>query len=455
MKTKEDLVLEYLADEATSVDLQQLFAWVRESPENSAEFARLASLHGDLRAQLSADRELRTTYPIETAVPLTQTSNVRRRRALVALAVAACLLIAFTVALLPRTDDPQIAGASTSSFATVAQVVDAKWDGELTFEPGDRVGSKNLYLAAGIVRLRFDDGVEVTLQGPAEYALIAPGKTRLTSGLLTATVPEGAEGFQVETPTAQVIDLGTAFGIELDENGDANVSVFEGEVDVVRRESQEKRLLKEGESLRVASGKAMEQSEIDPTPYEKIWPVSSGIAGSSGAFRLAPPWPRRLRLFRSDTEIFVVPERYTVTLAEPLSVNVSTPGTFVREDELTPAVVATGESVRSFILHYQPEQARPPRLAERITGSIVFDRPVLGLILLRDELKASGEILSLRRIGEVHRGRPMELNGRPAGDQITLSPDRRTVNLSLAAPHHTSDLVRVIVDASIPSSADK
>ena len=42
------------------------------------------------------------------------------------------------------------------------------------------------------------------------------------------TVPPGAEGFRVDTPSAQVVDLGTAFGIEQFADGTSKVSVFDG-----------------------------------------------------------------------------------------------------------------------------------------------------------------------------------------------------------------------------------
>ena len=66
-------------------------------------------------------------------------------------------------------------------------------------------------------------------QGPAEYELVSISQTKLNSGLLSATVPPGSEGFEVTTPTARVVDLGTAFGVQLSDSGSSNVTVFDGE----------------------------------------------------------------------------------------------------------------------------------------------------------------------------------------------------------------------------------
>ncbi|MCP4786438.1 MAG: FecR domain-containing protein, partial [Fuerstiella sp.] len=132
------------------------------------------------------------------------------------------------------------------SFASIARVVDVQWSDNRRFVQGERLDAGRVSFASGVVRLQFDDGVEVTLEGPADYELIALGKTRLHTGLLSATVPPGAEGFRVDTPSARVIDLGTAFGIRLDDSGVAEVSVFDGLVDVVPHDSEETRRLKEG-----------------------------------------------------------------------------------------------------------------------------------------------------------------------------------------------------------------
>jgi hypothetical protein len=45
-------------------------------------------------------------------------------------------------------------------------------------------------------------------------------------------VPDEAQGFEVIVPQATVADLGTEFGIEVDNMGQSNVVVFEGEIEV-------------------------------------------------------------------------------------------------------------------------------------------------------------------------------------------------------------------------------
>ena len=56
----------------------------------------------------------------------------------------------------------------------------------------------------------------------------------LKSGRLTAEVPPAASGFTVNTPRLNAVDIGTRFGVNVEENGDSELHVMEGEVEVSR-----------------------------------------------------------------------------------------------------------------------------------------------------------------------------------------------------------------------------
>lgn len=462
-----DLIPRYIQGEASESEAKALFDWITSDAEHAKQFARAAVLHSQLREQFSGEIQARESGELDlrslhrrTSVDSASTGPssrsrgtvTRRRAALLAVSLVACCLVALFPLIFPAEVEQAVVDAPEprGEFATIVQMVDVDWldESEVDHVIGDRVAASSFQLERGMIRFRIDSGVEVTLEGPADFEVVSPDVALFRRGLLTSTVPPGAEGFRVETPTTKVVDLGTAFGIRLDESGVPEVSVFDGQVEVGLHSSDTRQLLNEGDSVRVDAETGIETIPIDVSAYEKIWPFSSGIVGSTGAFRFAPPWPRRLRFVRSDSEIFVVPERFVTELVEPLRVNVSTPGEYRNVAKLTPDTIPSATNVRSFVLHYQPKEARPPRLARRITGSITFDQPVLGLILLHDELRDSALRFSPRRAGEAKERRQLELNDRPIGDRVTLSPDRRTVTLNLSSPNETSDLLRVIVDAS-------
>ncbi|MCB1090325.1 MAG: FecR domain-containing protein, partial [Verrucomicrobiae bacterium] len=53
-------------------------------------------------------------------------------------------------------------------------------------------------------------------------------------GKLTADVPKAATGFVINTPRVNVVDIGTRFGVSVEENGDSEVHVMQGVVEVSR-----------------------------------------------------------------------------------------------------------------------------------------------------------------------------------------------------------------------------
>lgn len=424
---------------ANENQLSELTEILRESPSARDEYLALVDLHAILATDIS-------TAPTVQQPTIAKPGALPRRMWIpFAAALAACLLIAFTWFDVDDSD------AGPNSFATVAQAAEAVWESG-RIASGSRIGPETMRLKSGLVRIEFDSGVEVTLEGPAVFKLVDVANTELISGLLTATVPPGAEGFTVDTPSAQVIDLGTSFGIDLRSDGFSNVSVFDGKVEVApldptARDTTDRLLLSEGESVRIGTGYEIEDVDFDPKPFGKIWPFASGIVGSTDTISFVPPWPRKIRLVKSDEQIFIRPEGHAVQLETELKVNISEPGDCTEIANLSPKTLPAKETIRSYVLHFSPESQRVERRAKRVTGSITFDRPVLGMIVSHDELLTSSRRFGRRGDGGANHRRELNFTGDAAGDRITLSEDRKTVTLDLISPRRSSDLVRVIVES--------
>ncbi|VAX41060.1 hypothetical protein MNBD_PLANCTO02-1019, partial [hydrothermal vent metagenome] len=73
-----------------------------------------------------------------------------------------------------------------------------------------------------------------------ELYIISADRVQLIKGRLSASVPEPARGFQVVTKTMTIVDLGTRFGAMVDDDGKAEVHVFEGEVEVTPQSPESK-----------------------------------------------------------------------------------------------------------------------------------------------------------------------------------------------------------------------
>lgn len=127
------------------------------------------------------------------------------------------------------------ASYSTAPTAYVASARDCVWNDEASvIVAGDQLAAgRRLDLASGRVTLRLPKGVEVVLEGPAFWEFRGETACFLGGGQLTARVPERARGFVVETPAGRVIDLGTEFGVRVEEQGATEVHVFSGQVNFV------------------------------------------------------------------------------------------------------------------------------------------------------------------------------------------------------------------------------
>lgn len=115
--------------------------------------------------------------------------------------------------------------------ATLIDSMGAQWAGtESIMSKGMRftTGRKPVSLKEGLADLCFDNGAVLTLEGPAEFQILAEDHLKLNTGRLYATVPKKAIGFTIHTPNARIVDLGTEFGVEADLCGNTTLHVMEG-----------------------------------------------------------------------------------------------------------------------------------------------------------------------------------------------------------------------------------
>jgi hypothetical protein len=127
------------------------------------------------------------------------------------------------------------AAASKSAPANIAWLVNAQdclWGGKDQKPGRDMRAGKTLRLDRGLAEIEFEKGARVILQGPAGLELLSESSARLLYGTLTARVPAPARGFTVLSPGGKVVDLGTEFGLAVDQGGATTMlRVFTGEVE--------------------------------------------------------------------------------------------------------------------------------------------------------------------------------------------------------------------------------
>lgn len=146
--------------------------------------------------------------------------------------------------------------APAVEVARLTDVFEAQW-ADAAQTPSTEaalLAGQTLELRSGFATLRFVNGAEVLLEGPATFRLESVAAGWLGRGKLVGRVKTArAHGFTIHTPTVTVIDQGTEFGLAVDEVGHTEAHVFKGKV--------ETRLMANGRAagdiLRVDAGQAV------------------------------------------------------------------------------------------------------------------------------------------------------------------------------------------------------
>jgi hypothetical protein len=120
---------------------------------------------------------------------------------------------------------------SSGNIAWLVNAQDCRWAGSEQKPGRDMQPGKVLRLEQGLAEIEFDGGARVIMQAPAGLELISGSSARLRCGTLTARVPRDARGFTVLSPGGKVVDLGTEFGLSVDDGGTTTIRVFKGEVE--------------------------------------------------------------------------------------------------------------------------------------------------------------------------------------------------------------------------------
>jgi len=153
---------------------------------------------------------------------------------------------------------------SSVEVATVVDQVDTVWASGAGPETGSRLWSReaSFHLNNGILKIQYDDGVDVLIQGPAVFEVERSG-LYLEYGRLYSSVSDTGLGFTVTTPTSQFVDQGTEFGVQADVNGSAELHVIKGKVQLfadLKGISRTSQLVTESKAVRYNANSGQVQS---------------------------------------------------------------------------------------------------------------------------------------------------------------------------------------------------
>lgn len=127
-------------------------------------------------------------------------------------------------------------------------------------------------LPEGNYQLVFSNGTKVNLNQKAEIELIDEENMVLHYGNLLAEVSKETKSFSVRTPGAHVVDLGTVFGIQVDDNQDSNIYVKEGVVAVSSLDFENRQVIRMDQQIDVDSKGQFSPKRRYVEPLEQVIP---------------------------------------------------------------------------------------------------------------------------------------------------------------------------------------
>lgn len=342
-----------------------------------------------------------------------------------------------------------------SHLAVVTQSNQVVWDsGSATPHIGSAVSADILRLTSGVLELEFATGASLRIRGPAEFALISKSRGKLTFGELAAHVPDQAHGFTIDTPSVEVVDLGTEFAINVERNGVADVHVFRGLVET-RMPSHEDapgslERLTADQTRRFASGQSKSQllsfdQSRYPTPPQRYLDEPT----TEGAICLLREAPTSLQVgaLESNEFILLLEERKNVLAPRALPVNLSLPG---RYDQFRGKGNKLRQKIRvdSYLMHFDALTTSLKLSHLRLDGSVTFPRPIVGVIAAGPLLASSDSVFGNTEVLQ-SEGRSRGLDRGAKGghpDVVTLSEDRRTLHVSFSVGG-SCDQLRILIEA--------
>jgi hypothetical protein len=233
------LIAGYLDDVLTPEQHAELTAWLKAHPDHLRSFVEANVFDQQVRGAVAgaAQRESANAFvPAGTAAAPPQERGAAehwlpdfgRLRPRWVLAAAAALLLALA-GMSWWSRNPSV--APSPGFARVTRALSAEVSGQTGgVQAGQALGPGRVTLAAGAVEIALNNGVTMVFEGPGDLELLNPMRALLHGGQAVVRVPASAIGFQLETPGAQVVDLGTEFGVKAGPGMSTDVQVYEGVV---------------------------------------------------------------------------------------------------------------------------------------------------------------------------------------------------------------------------------
>lgn len=342
-----------------------------------------------------------------------------------------------------------------SHLAVVTRSDGVVWEpGTNSPEIGAALESQVLRIKSGTLEVEFACGASVRLRGPAEFSLVSKTRGKLSFGELSTQVPDEAHGFVIDTPSVEVVDLGTEFGINVNRLGISEVHVFRGLVETRMPSGGDQPGLLERLTVDQTRRFTLDQSKSEvlsfdqskfPAPPERYHDEPT----TQGAICLLREPPKSLAVgaLESNEFILLLAERENVQLYRPIPVSLTLPGRYDRfrnkDGKLRPP-----QRVDSYLLHFDALSTPQNYSHLRLDGSVTFPRPILGVLAVGQILTLTDPLFGISEVIQSDaRSRGLDRKAKGSNlDVVTLSEDRRTLHVNFSVKG-SCDQLRILIEA--------
>lgn len=228
------LIEKHLDGILSDLEFDELQNILKKDPVARKEFRRYLNLDAALYDEIEGD-QLASANTLWQSMRQGSTESKNSQKNFFqkfALPLAASLVAGFLVWWIQSPSTKTAEETMHQGYAILTRMIDAEWESkEPDYREGELLPPGKLSLKSGLAQVEFFSGATVILQGETDFEIISTSEARCITGRVRAHVPPAARGFILRTPKGDIVDLGTDFAVDIS-NQDANVHVFEGEIEV-------------------------------------------------------------------------------------------------------------------------------------------------------------------------------------------------------------------------------
>jgi hypothetical protein len=276
MKTDQTLLARLLENDLSEAELAELRQALENDPALLADLDTHATLHGWLGLVLEDpnDKEMRVRECLKGAQEADRARFVREVRGKIvkvrfrrSLAWAAAALVVVGVSLWSLIPRP---------VATVTHIT--ALEGDVAFNEGMKFfKGDHLRLEGGLMELNLAGRGRMIVEGPADLRWSGPMGSTLIKGRVLLRVNERGHGYRLETPKGSLVDLGTEFGVFVDQkSGKVETHVIDGEVEAQPSGGGEPIRLLRNEGLRLSDQQSVRMPADQGAFYGLVPPHHGG-----------------------------------------------------------------------------------------------------------------------------------------------------------------------------------